>query len=244
MIPPTPQTKRKEKAMAKFTPGPTVAAVSGSIGGTTYSRNRYGAYMRFRAKPVIATSAAATQAKNFMTAASQAWRGLTAAQRLQWGTWAQGNPIIDNLGMPQILQGNSAYCRLATRLLQMGQALPTAPPSEAAPDALATMTITADIGAGTSEIAFTATPLAAGLRLWGYFAVVDSAGITYVQNLRKLCVISDAAQATDYDYQTDVEARFGTLSVGQVVIADVAVADEDTGLISGFLRAQATVVTT
>lgn len=230
--------------MAKFTPGPTVAAVSGSIGGNVYSRNRYGAYIRYRAKPVVSTSDAATQAKNFLTAASQKWRDLTAAQRLQWETWASGNPIIDNLGNAQILQGNAAYVRLATRLLLMSQALPTAPPAVAAPDALATIALTADIGAGSTEIAYTATPLGAGLRLWGYFTVTNSAGIRYVRNLRKLCVISAAALASPLDYQASVEARFGTLAVGQIVTAEVAIADQATGLISGFLRDTATVVTT
>lgn len=230
--------------MAKFTPGPTVAAVSGSIGGTTYSRNRYGAYMRYRAKPVIATSDAATQAKNFLAAASQKWRDLSATQRLQWETWASGNPIIDNLGNAQILQGNAAYVRLATRLLLMSQALPTAPPVVAAPDALATMSLTGDIGAGTSEVAFTATPLGAGLRLWGYATVTNSAGIRYVRNLRKLCIISAAALASPYDYQAVVEARFGALAVGQILTIEVAVADQATGLISGFLRDSVTITTT
>ena len=41
----------------KFTPGPTVASLSGSVGGQTYSRNRGGAYIRNRAIPITSTTA-------------------------------------------------------------------------------------------------------------------------------------------------------------------------------------------
>jgi hypothetical protein len=35
--------------MAKVLLGPTIAEARGQIGGTVYSRNRYGAYIRHRA---------------------------------------------------------------------------------------------------------------------------------------------------------------------------------------------------
>lgn len=228
----------------KFTPGPAIAAASGSVGGTVFSRNRYGAYTRFRAVPVTATSTAATNAKNYMTAASQAWRGLTDAQRLQWSTWAAANPIIDNLGQQQILQGNSAYVSLNARLLRAGVAQISVPPAVAAPAALNSMSIVADIGAGGCSVTFTPTPTGANVGLFGYFAVVNSAGVNFIKNLRKLCTITAGAQVTGYDFQADVEARFGTLAVGQYVIAEIATIDRTTGLISGFLRSRVAVTTT
>lgn len=228
----------------KFLPGPTVAAASGSIGGTVFSRNRYGAYTRGRVIPVSPNSAAQAEAKNFLAQASQNWRDLTDAQRLAWGTWAADNPVTDSLGQSQILQGNSAYCMLATRLLQLGEALPTAPPATAAPAALLTLAATFDIGAGTSVLTFTATPLGANEHLWVYAAVSNSAARTYVKNIRKLVSITAAAQATGYDWQSDVEARFGALAAGQAVVLEAAVADDTTGLISAFRRTSGVVVST
>lgn len=228
----------------KFTPGPTIAAASGSIGGTVFSRNRYGAYTRNRSIPVSPNTAYQAAAKNYLSQASQNWRALDADVRLSWATWAQSNPITDNLGQQQILQGNSAYVMLATRMLQMGQALPTVPPAVAAPSALLTLSATYDVGAGTTVLTFTATPLAAAERLWGYAAVTNSPARLYIKNLRKLVTISAAAQATGYDYEADVELRFGALAAGQVVTLEYAVADEDTGLISAFRRTSGTIVST
>ena len=228
----------------KFTPGPTIAAASGSIGGTVFSRNRYGAYVRNRAIPVSPNTEYQAAAKDYLAQASQNWRALDAAVRLQWATWAASNPVTDNLGQQQILQGNAAYVQLATRMLQMGQALPTAPPTAAAPAALVTFISTWDAGAAGMAITFTATPLGATERLWMYAAVTNSPARTYIRNLRKLVTISDAAQATGFDPQDDIETRFGTLAAGQVVTLEAAVADEDTGLISSFRRTSGVIVST
>lgn len=228
----------------KFTPGPTIAAASGSIGGTVFSRNRYGAYTRNRAIPVSPNTAYQAAAKQYLAQASQNWRDLTDAQRLQWATWAQSNPVTDNLGQSQILQGNSCYVMLATRMLQAGQSLPTAPPATAAPAALLSLSSTFDVGAGTTALTFTATPLGAAERLWMYAAVTNSAARVYIKNLRKLVTISNTAQATGFDWQANVETRFGTLVAGQVVTLEAAVLDQTTGLISAFRRTSGTIVST
>lgn len=228
----------------KFTPGPTIAAASGSIGGTVFSRNRYGAYTRNRSIPVSPDTQYQQAAKQYLAQASQNWRALTDAQRLQWATWAASNPVTDNLGQSQILQGNSAYVMLATRMLQAGQSLPTAPPADAAPAAFTAFSSTWDIGAGTTSLTFAATPLGASERLWMYAAVTNSPARTYIKNLRKLVTISNTAQATGFDWQANVETRFGTLVAGQVVVLEGAVLDQTTGLISAFRRASGVIVST
>lgn len=228
----------------KYTPGPLIAAASGSIGGTVFSRGRYGVYTRNRSIPVSPNTAYQAAAKNYLSQASQNWRDLAADVRLSWETWAQSNPVTDNLGQSQTLQGNSAYVMLATRLLQASEALPTTPPATAAPAALLTLSATYDVGAGTSVLTFTATPLGANERLWMYAAVTNSAARNYIKNLRKLVTISAAAQATGYDYEAAVELRFGALAAGQVVTLEAAVMDDTTGLISAFRRTSGTIVST
>lgn len=230
--------------MAKFTPGPTVGAVSGSIGGTTYSRNRYGAYMRTRAKPVVSTTSEAMNAKGRLGAASEGWRALTDAQRLSWVTYAQTNPAIGSLGNQQILTGHAALVQLNTRLARAADSALSDPPVSSAPTALATLSATYDIGVGTSQINFTATPLGADDRLWVNYAVVDSVGINYIENLLKLCTVTAKAQATAYDYQSDVEARFGTLIVGQKLFIRAQVFDSVTGLLSAPLQTSGVIVST
>jgi len=142
------------------------------------------------------------------------------------------------------LTGQAAFVQLNTRLTQAGDAALTAPPITSAPVALVTLTGTWDIGAGTFELAFTATPLAANEKMWVRAAVVNSAGISYVKNLLRVVVISAAAQATGLDTQTDIEAVFGTLVIDQRVHIWAAVFDDETGLLSVPLSVSGTVVST
>jgi hypothetical protein len=228
--------------MAKFTPGIAVAAVSGSTGGTVFSHNRYGAYMRTRAIPVKSTSDAALNAKQQLAQASQAWQTLTAAQRLSWNGWALTNPIVNTLGFKQVLTGHAAYVGLNSRLAHDGIAAITDPPVVPAPTGLITAVQDGDIGIGNFDLEFTASPLAANEKLWMKAALVDSAGINYVQNILRFIGTSAAAETTPFDNQALVEARLGTLIVGQYVHMSVQVFDDETGLLSA--PRQSTVIVT
>lgn len=230
--------------MAKFTPGPMVAAVSGSQGGTVFSRNRYGAYTRFRAVPITSTTDAAVAAKAALAAASQAWQGLTADQKQAWAAWARSNPITDKLGQAQTLTGHAAYSGNHARALSLAVTPITDPPIIAAPAPISTITQSCDIGAGTFDLTFTPTPTGAAEKLWLRVAIVDSAGITYVQNLLKFVGVSGAAQASPFDHQTLVEARFGTLIVGQSVHTEVRVVSTASMLLSAPIKVVTVIVTT
>jgi len=230
--------------MAKFSPGPLAGQISGSIGGSTYSHNRYGPYIRRRAVPVTSTTEAAMNAKSRLGNTSQAWQALTAAQKLAWKAWGDYNPTIDALGNAQPLAGNVAYIQLNTRLLQAGQSQISTPPIIPAPPSLASLVQECDIGAGDCDLTFTATPLGAGLMLRIRAAVVNSGGIKYVRNLMRVVGFSAAAQASPFDHQSLVEAVFGTLVVGQWVHVLVDVLDTATGQVSAALKDVTQVTTT
>lgn len=224
--------------------GGPVANASGSLAGVVASHNRGGSYFRRRTVPVKATTTYATNAKARLAAASSAWKGLTGAQRFAWETWASTNPIVDTLGEKRILSGQQAYIKLNSRILFIGGSQISVPPVVSAPNALTSVTLTADIGAGNFEVAFTPTPLAAGLSAWVQAAVVDSAGITFVQNLYKLVQVSAAAAASPLSIQTAVEDRFGSLIVGQQVFVAVSVLNRAAGLLSQPSLSRAIVVST
>lgn len=216
--------------MAKMRAGAMVGQISGSVGIQTFSHNRYGSYVRLRTSPVISQTTYAQQAKARFAAASQAFGGLTAAQRDAWATWAAVNPITDRIGDKQVLDPHAAYVKLNCRQAIQGGAVLSLPPVGNAPDALLTLTGTWDIGAGTFELAFTPTPIGATNRLWIWAAVVNSAGVEYVKNLYKLVAVSALNQATAYDTEALIESRFGTLQVGQFVHILAQVSDNATGL--------------
>ena len=218
--------------MAKMTPGPVVAAISGSMGGTVFSHNRGGAYFRNRSIPITSTTSFALNAKARLSAASQDWQGLTDAQRASWLQWALQNPVTDTLGFPRHLTGHQAFVGINTRLLLLAQSTLTAPPIVAAPDGLLTLALQADIGLGDTDITFTATPTGAGIVLWIEAAVTNSQGINNVNSLLRFVGSSAAAQASPFDIQSIVETRLGTLIVGQKLFVRVSTFDVATGLLS------------
>lgn len=227
--------------MAVFTPGPAVAEVRGSVGGTTFSRNRYGAYMRFRAKPTVATSEEATAAKALMANATGSWQDLTAAQRLAWNQWARENPIVGALGMPQQATGHAAFVGNYVIRTKLGQPAPTNPPATPHPDSLATLSVVADKTAGTCN--FTFTPVCpVGHVLVVSACQVASSGIQYVENLMRWCGDSGGPPVSPYDAFAIIEARIGALVIGYEFFAYVRVASTITGLMSAPLRCTDTVV--
>ena len=228
----------------KFTPGIAIGAASGSIGGTTFSRNRYGAYTRTRAIPVNPNTLAQQNARSRLSTYSANWQTLTASQQLAWKSWANQNPITNTLGAQQVLTGQAAYVGLNTRLAQATDTAIDVPPLTPAPTSLVSLSGTWDIGAGDFTLIFTATPLGADDRLWVQAAVVSSAGINYIKNLLRVVTITAKAQASLLDTQTAIEAVFGGLQVGQIVHVWASVFDSATGLLSVPLSTKGTVVTT
>lgn len=230
--------------MAKFTPGAIVARISGSSGGVVYSHNRGGMYFRNRSTPVISTTEYALESKARMAFFSQQWRTLSEANRLAWKQYAAEKPIIDTLGDSRNMSAANAYIKLNSRLDLAGIAAISVPPTSAAPPALLSLTLTADIGAGSVAVAYTATPLGAGKRLWIQAAVTSSPAVVYIKNLLRFCGVSAAAAASPMDIQAIVEARLGTLVVGQSLTVMVASFDGVSGELSPPLRDSAIVVTT
>lgn len=230
--------------MAKFLPGPFVGQISGRLGGQVFSHNKGGMYVRNGTIPTTSTTSFALAAKAIFTAQSQAWQTLAAGVRLAFGEWAADHPIADRLRQSLTMTGQQAYIKINSRLAHIGVAPLTAPPLVPSPAPLLTLVGSFDIGAGTFDLTYTATPLAATELLWIEAAVVDSAGINFVENKLRFLGTSAAAQASPFDPQTLIEARFGTLVVGQFVHIDAYVIDNATGLLSARRRVTGVVVTT
>lgn len=230
--------------MAKIRYGMIAGSVSGSQGNTVFSHNRYGAYIRERTVPTKATSVYANAQKAIFTNASKFWGNLPQATRLQWKTWCQTNPIVDRLGDKRILTGAAALTKLNAVILTAGGTPITEPPTTPAPAGLESASATYDIGAGNFQVTFAPTPLEADEELWIWAAVTNSPGVSYVENLYKLCFQGAAATTSPASPQSGIEARFGTLVVGQQVFLKLQVINRATGLTSGFTPLNGVVVST
>lgn len=109
--------------MALLILGPMAAEARGSIGGTVFSRNRFGAIARQRIKPVNPGSARQTSVRTQMATLQGHWRDtLTQTQRSDWENYAASTPLTNRVGGESRLTGPNIYIRSNSILLRAGQA--------------------------------------------------------------------------------------------------------------------------
>ena len=230
--------------MALITSGAMIGQISGKLGPVVFSHNRGGPYVRAHVVPVTSTTSFALNAKARLSAASQLWQTLTAAQKDAWATWANNNPITNRIGARVTLSGHGAFTGLTSSLAQAGVAAVLDPPVVPAPAGLLTLSGTYDIGAGAVEIAWTTTPTAADIGLYVQTAIVNSTGINFIRPLLKLISITTGATASPFDVESSILARFGTLLVGQQCVHEVSTFDRTNGQRSQPLRTEGVFITT
>ena len=96
----------------KFLPGIAIAEARGSIGGTTFSRNRFGQYTRGRAVPVNPNSDRQQAARNIFSQLAELWTSaLTDVERAAWDLYASNVAFKDSLGQDIFLTGFNHYIR-------------------------------------------------------------------------------------------------------------------------------------
>ncbi len=230
--------------MAIFTSGPAIGAISGSVGGSVFSHNKGGPYIRGRTIPTKAVSEYAATVKAKMTLYSQAWQGLNAATQAAWREWAKTNPISNALGQSRIVAGHVAYIRINMTLDLCEFSATILPPVTPPAAALSELSVTADLLDAEFLVSFAPTPTGAAEKLMIWAALVDSKGINYVENLYKLVVVTSVAQVSSRDILGALTNRFGSPQVDQVLHVRVAVLDEEAGIPSGFRKTSAVVVDT
>lgn len=142
---------------------------------------------------------------------ADAWKALTATQREGWGALGAQYVRYDSLGQSYDLTGFQAFCSVNNNRLQAGDAVLTDAPLYAPPAPIATITPTAT--AASLSVAFTATPLAAGERLFVSCSPMRSAGRTYESDFRLISVTA-AAAASPANILAAYQARFGSPVVG------------------------------
>ncbi len=201
---------------------------SGSVAATTHSRNRYGQYTRNRSIPVNPNTTYQSQMRARLGDNSQAWRALTDAQRAGWASLGASITRTDALGQTYTLTGQQAYCMVNNNNLDAGNAVVSAAPALVSPTGLLTATVTTT--GGTLSLAYTATPLAAGNRLFVFASPQRSAGRTFEGDYR-LIFVSAAAAVSPANILSAYTARLGAPVVGNKIFFSCVVYD------AGFLSA-------
>ncbi len=99
----------------KFTSGLAVAALSGSEGGTTASRNKFGQYFRQKSQPVNPNTARQIAVRNVFSDLAFKWTNLlTQVQRDAWNLYGLSVVFKDSLGQDIFLTGFNHYVRTNT----------------------------------------------------------------------------------------------------------------------------------
>lgn len=230
--------------MALVRPGGLLGGISGRVGNIVGARNAAGDYIRAGTVPTTSTTSYALAQKARFAQASQAWQSLTDAQRQAWNEWAPQQTALNRIGQTITQKGSVMYTGIYARMAGAGLTPITAPPIVPAPAPISISSFSADIGAGDFEIVFATSPLPANVRLYYRACVVNSVGVNFVNNYLRFIGTSASAATTPQDPQALIEARFGTLIVGQKVILFVSTFSTVTGLVSKEVRADAVVVST
>lgn len=193
---------------------------SGSQAGITSSRNRFGQYRRTRATPVNPSSSKQGAVRARLAANAAAWRGLTGAQRAGWNDLGNSMTRTDSLGQTVTLTGAQAYASVNNNNVAAGNAVVADAPALTTPSANLTVTIT--LTAAAFSVAYTATPLPAGARLFTYVSLQRSAGRSFESDFR-LLQVSAAAAASPADCFAAYVARFGVPVVGNRIFVKTRV---------------------
>lgn len=201
---------------------------SGSFAGQTSSRNRFGQYVRNRSTPVNPDSTFQSAVRARLSNNAAAWRGLTDTQRAGWESLGAGISRTDSLGQSYTLNGFEAYCLVNNNNAAAGNALVSTAPAIVDPGTLATATVTLTNAA--FSVAYTATPLAAGVRLFAYASPQRSAGRSF-ENDYRLIAVSAAAAASPANIFAAYQTRLGTPVTGNKVFLSLVLYQ------SGFLGA-------
>lgn len=228
--------------MAKIMLGPTIGMASGSVGATVYSHNRYGTYMRRRATPTKSVTSWALAAKAKMTAATQAWQGLTKARQQVWNAYASSNPVPGALGMAQALTGHAAFVGNHVRMVMVDETPLVAPPLTPAPAGLLTLSVEPSKTLGTCKITFTPTPTGAEEVLWILACYAESNGISWIQNKLRWVDYVAKEQTSPCDIESNLVDRIGDMVIGQRLFMNVGVMGTDTGQLSALQRCEALIV--
>ncbi len=118
--------------MALVMYGGGVLAMSGSIGGNTFARNRGGNYVRARTKPVNPRSFRQSAARAVIMFLAEQWREdpMNDDKRQAWGTYAAGVNWKNKLSADIKLTGFNMFIRSNAALLRAGGTLVTNGPPD------------------------------------------------------------------------------------------------------------------
>lgn len=207
-----------------------VTNARGKLGGTVFSANRGGSYLRNKGIPLNPQTGDQTTARNRLTNYSQNWRALTAAQRDDWNAMTANYTYTNSLGQPYTLSGQELYIALNAGLTASGASAITTPLLPAGVEPMETGSGAAAAGAQTFTLTFTPTPVPANTKWMVYATPGLSPGKTFVKNRLRLITSLAAATATGASIAAAYIAKYGSVpAAGSLVSLLIIPINTNTG---------------
>jgi len=219
--------------MAKIKFGAIVVDGRGKINGNVLTKNRSGAVMRTKVSPSNAQTSSQQSVRAAFTNLSQAWRGLTEAQRLAWNAavsdYAKTN-IFGDLVNPS---GANLFQKLNNNLLSVGEAMISDVPVSSAVGVCIITGASSAIGAATMSLTLgNAVPPATAVKVFATAPM--SAGKSFVKaEFRQISVLEPAA-TSPVNIKAAYLAKFGTQgAAGQKIFFKLIPISTTTGQAGG-----------
>ena len=111
--------------MARVKLSPLLTDISGSIGGMTIQRNKFGITLRQKPIPLNKLTPAQYVVRQHIATIQAAWQALTDAQRLQWNRFLDFSGQTINKDRSVKLSGHSLYLKYQLYRLLTGMSLLT-----------------------------------------------------------------------------------------------------------------------
>lgn len=205
---------------------------SGKLQGTVMFKGRSGAMARVNTKGVNPQTSKQIARRATLSTRSQAWKGLTAAQRAAWNAAAASGqfPQVNRLGVTYNPTGAQLYTKLNTNIVLLGGTAITEPPIKTALTQVLLTALTAADGTPALSLTFSGTLDAAeGIIL--YATPNLSPGITRpgASQYRYLTTYTSTSPA---DLLTAYQALYGDPVEGQKIFIKGVIGNDTVGLTS------------
>lgn len=217
--------------------GSIIVAGSGKIGGHVASRNRSGAYMRTKVTPVNPSTPYQQAIRNRLTGLSQAWKALTAAQRLSWNAAVSDFVKTDIFGDIRNPSGFNLHQKLNNNLLICAKSVIAVPPAPQSVYAMTSMSLAALTGTPTVTLTFAgAIPATDNVKV--YATPPLSQGVSFVKSEYRLIGILTTADSSPKAITTLYAAKYGNCTVNGLKIfvkcvpVNIATGQEGIGLVT------------
>lgn len=227
--------------MAKIKFSMIVSEMRNKLNGSVFSRNRGGAYVRNKVTPTNPQTQAQVLARARLTQFSQAWRGLTQAQRDAWNSVTSQWARTDVFGDVVNPSGNALFNRLNINVALAGGSVLSLPPQAVGAAALTDLSIAPAAGTAALPVTFAPAAVPADHVMYVEATANLSAGISNASAQFRHVATLPAATATGEDLIAEYTAKFGSLVAGQKVFVRAKFIHEVTGEVSQRLVASAIV---